>query len=277
MKMVDVLDMLSAVRINSTPFTEIIIATEGQLVFEASFYSNTGIIRPYVNGSKISKGEFSVLNNVVTFTDGLVVGDLVELEIFYPLPLFDVEPNPDNETPVVPSPQADDSANTMAFTHVLPDSEILISINYGAFVPYTGAINVGDVSRPIGYYRAKIKSATERNESAIAGSPAFTEAVVENTTPVAPGVSGDDTNNTLTFTHALSSEIVVSVNNGSFLPYTGQIAVGNVARAAGFYRAKIKAATGRDESALTNSPAFTVSGDPSSNNSLTYTLPFNVS
>jgi hypothetical protein len=57
---------------------------------------------------------------------------------------------------------------------VLGNSEIVVSENGGAFVTYTGQINVGDVSRPYGYWRFKIKAATQRNESAVAYSPAFT-------------------------------------------------------------------------------------------------------
>lgn len=80
-----------------------------------------------------------------------------------------------------------------------------------------------------------------------------------NTTPAAPTLSSDDTTNVLIASHALgNSEIVVSTNGSSYNPYTGTISVGDVARAAGFWKFKIKAATGRNESPVVNSPAFTI-------------------
>lgn len=79
-----------------------------------------------------------------------------------------------------------------------------------------------------------------------------------NTTPAAPTVTGDDSANTLVASHALgTSEIVMSENNGAYVPYA-PISVGNVARAAGYWKFKVKSATGRNESAVVNSPAFTV-------------------
>lgn len=80
-----------------------------------------------------------------------------------------------------------------------------------------------------------------------------------NVTPEAPIMSADDTNNTLSASHALgNSEIVVSTNGSAFNPYAGPISVGDVARAAGYWKFKVKAATGRNESSVVNSPAFTV-------------------
>jgi hypothetical protein len=79
-----------------------------------------------------------------------------------------------------------------------------------------------------------------------------------NTTPSAPILSADDVANILVASHALGdSEIVVSTNNSSYVPYT-PIIVGDIARAAGYWKFKIKAATGRNESSVVNSPAFTV-------------------
>ncbi|GAB2528300.1 hypothetical protein [Rufibacter soli] len=80
-----------------------------------------------------------------------------------------------------------------------------------------------------------------------------------NTTPAAPTVTADDAANTLSASHALgTSEIVVSTNGGAYVAYAGTINVGDVARAAGYWKFKVKAATGRNESSVANSPAFTV-------------------
>jgi hypothetical protein len=79
------------------------------------------------------------------------------------------------------------------------------------------------------------------------------------TTPAAPTVVGDDAANTLTASHALgSSEILVSENGGTFVAYTGQIKVGNVARAPGYWKFKTRAATLRNESPAVNSPEFNI-------------------
>jgi hypothetical protein len=79
-----------------------------------------------------------------------------------------------------------------------------------------------------------------------------------NTTPAAPSLSADDTNNTLSASHALgNSEIVVSTNGSAYVAYGGTIQVGDIARSAGYYKFKIRSATGRNESAEVYSPAFT--------------------
>lgn len=159
-------------------------------------------------------------------------------------------------TPPAPTVTADDTANTLYFSHALGTSEILVSINDGEYGPYSGPYSIGNVDLPAGYYKAKVKEAQGRNESAVASSPVFTLA---NTTPAAPAVIADDSADTLSFSHALGdSEIVVSINNAAYAAYAGPYVIGDVARAAGYYKAKIKAATGRNESAVTESPAFTV-------------------
>lgn len=82
-----------------------------------------------------------------------------------------------------------------------------------------------------------------------------------NTTPAAPTVTGDDAANTLIASHSLgASEIVMSENNAAFTAYSGTISVGDVARAEGYWKFKTKAATGRNESPVALSPAFTVAG-----------------
>ena len=63
---------------------------------------------------------------------------------------------------------------------------------------------------------------------------------------------------TLAATHSLgTSELLVNTDNNGFAPYTGQIAVGNTTRPAGYWKFKVKAATGRNESAVVSSPEFT--------------------
>lgn len=86
----------------------------------------------------------------------------------------------DSVTPAAPVITADDTANTLSASHVLGTSEILYSENGGAFSQYNGdVINVGDVERAAGYWQFKTKAATNRNESAISNSPAFTIAAVD--------------------------------------------------------------------------------------------------
>jgi large repetitive protein len=80
-----------------------------------------------------------------------------------------------------------------------------------------------------------------------------------NTTPAAPTLTADDASNTLAASSSLgTSEIVVSENGAAYTAYAGTINVGNVARAAGYWKFKIKASSGRNESSVVNSPAFTV-------------------
>lgn len=93
-------------------------------------------------------------------------------------------------------------------------------------------------------------------------NPGFVGSLaVGNTTPAAPTLAANDSADTLAASHALgTSEIVFSTNNGSYVAYTSTISVGDVARAAGYYKFKIKSAAGRNESAVVDSPAFTVAG-----------------
>lgn len=88
-----------------------------------------------------------------------------------------------NVTPVAPTLTANDSANTLTASHALGTSEILMSVNDGTYVAYS-AISVGNVARAAGYWKFKIRSATGRNESPVALSPAFTETTIQNGTPV---------------------------------------------------------------------------------------------
>jgi len=77
-------------------------------------------------------------------------------------------------------------------------------------------------------------------------------------TPAAPTLIANDTTNTLTATQtSYPSDIVYSTDGGTtYLPYTTTINVGNINRAAGYYRFKVKAGTNRNESSVVLSPAF---------------------
>lgn len=77
-------------------------------------------------------------------------------------------------TPAAPTVVCNDNNNTITVSHTLGASEIVYSVNGGAYQPYLGTISVGDVNLAANYYRFKIKSATCRNESLYATSVAFT-------------------------------------------------------------------------------------------------------
>jgi len=159
-------------------------------------------------------------------------------------------------TPSAPTLSANDDANTLAASHALGSTEILVSENGSTFTTYPGTINVGNTARPAGYWKFKTKAAIQRNESAVVNSPEFTVTI----TPSAPTLAADDDANTLSASHALgSTEILVSENGSAFATYSGTINVGNVARPAGYLKFKTKAATQRNESAVVNSPEFTTS------------------
>jgi uncharacterized membrane protein len=166
-------------------------------------------------------------------------------------------------TPVAPVLLANDSTNTLSASHALGTSEILVSENNGAFLPYSTMIIVGDVAQPAGYWKFKTRAAAQRNESPVVLSPEFTVTTVINTTPAAPVLSANDSVNILSASHALGiSEIIVSENNGIYTAYAGQFSIGNVLRPVGYWKFKIKAAPGRNESSVSGSPAFTITTTP---------------
>ena len=77
-------------------------------------------------------------------------------------------------------------------------------------------------------------------------------------TPDAPLQNSNDTANTQDFDSPYGkNNIVVSIGGGAFAAYAGPYQVGNVARAPGYFQAKVKAATGRAESSITSSLEFT--------------------
>lgn len=93
-------------------------------------------------------------------------------------------------------------------------------------------------------------------------------SAIANYTPTAPIVSANDATDTIDAEHALGdSEIMVSINNGAYTQFDGTpISVGNVARALGYYKFKIKSAAGRNESPVASSPEFTTSGGAGAGN-----------
>jgi hypothetical protein len=174
----------------------------------------------------------------------------------------DIPPISGTTTPSAPTLVVDDVANTVLATHPLGESEIVYRVDGSVFIPYTGQINVGDRDWPAGFLQFKIKAGTGRNESPVSKSPAFSVRS-KPVAPVAPTVVADNVTNTLIASHILgSSEIVVSENGEAFVAYTAQISVGNVARAAGYWKFKVKAANGRNESDVVNSPQFTIASSP---------------
>ena len=161
-----------------------------------------------------------------------------------------------NTTPAAPIVQGDDVADVLTAASPLGSSEILVSENGGAWISYTGSIHVDNVARSQGYWQFKTRAVSGRNESSVSLSPAFT---MSNTTPAAPTVQGDDVADILTASSPLGlSEILVNENNGTWMPYAGQINVGNVNRPNGYWQFKIKATNGRNESAVALSPGFTI-------------------
>jgi hypothetical protein len=110
---------------------------------------------------------------------------------------------------------------------------------------------------PSTMYYFRIKANATGFSTSNYGSTSVSTQGVANTTPSAPTLTANDTANSLTATHALgTSEIVMSVNGATYVAYAA-IAVGDVARVAGYYKFKIKSATGRNESTVVESPAFT--------------------
>lgn len=71
----------------------------------------------------------------------------------------------------LPTINLDDYYDTLEVYHSLPDSEILMSVNNGPWVPYPGKFSIGAVDRPAGYWKFMIKGLEPtRLPSAIASS-----------------------------------------------------------------------------------------------------------
>ncbi|QPH39940.1 right-handed parallel beta-helix repeat-containing protein [Pedobacter endophyticus] len=160
-------------------------------------------------------------------------------------------------TPTAPKVVANDELNTLTASHDTYASGLMVSINDGAYQPYTGPIDVGNVARPSGYWKFKISASNDRTESTVVSSPAFTTSII-TTTPAPPSLTADDNANTLTATHSnYPADIMFSENNGTYQLYTGVINVGNVARPSGYWKFKVRSGEGRTESSIVSSPAFT--------------------
>jgi len=84
-------------------------------------------------------------------------------------------------TPTPPIVTGNDTANTLIATHATYPNDIVVSTNNSPYVDYTETILVGNVDRPAGYWKFKIKAALPgRNESSIVSSPVFTAAEEDN-------------------------------------------------------------------------------------------------
>lgn len=166
-----------------------------------------------------------------------------------------------NITPTAPILTQDDVANTISASHPnYPISEIEVNGANTYWTQYTETISVGNVDQPAGYWQFRIKASQGRNAGAIASSVPFTSVASANITPNAPTIIADDTANTIDASSPdyADTEILISVNGGAYTQFDGNpINVGNTNLAAGYYKFKIKSATGRNESAEASSPAFT--------------------
>ncbi len=184
---------------------------------------------------------------------------------------------PGNVTPAAPVVTGNDTANTLIASHTLGISEILVSENEGTYIAYTGSINVGNVARPAGYWKFKIKATTGRNESPVANSPAFTVTLAN---PVAP-TGGTVNNETREWTIILVSGYTAaqhetSVDNGvTWATNTSNVfIVGNDAYPTGYVKSRVKAsATNNAGAVLSSKSAFTAYIPPISGNPVYLTAP----
>jgi hypothetical protein len=164
------------------------------------------------------------------------------------------------KTPPAPTyVSASDVLNTLTFAP--PMGYLATDCDYrirgGSPINCTGpTINLGNII--LGYQELEIYVRENLPKNYIGASlfneVTFSEDVILPT-PDSPGVTGDDTLNTLVFTG--SNEIVVSINGGPFIDYAGPYSIGDIDLPAGYYKAKVKATSLHKESGLTDSPAFT--------------------
>ncbi|MCX2474098.1 hypothetical protein OQZ33_07130 [Pedobacter sp. MC2016-05] len=173
-----------------------------------------------------------------------------------------------NVTPAPPTVNANDTNNTLSATHALTASEILVSFNGGAYVAYTGVINVGNINLPAGYYKFKIKAAAGRNESAAVDSPAFTEAQLPKPNAPTAGVV-NDTANTFNFTYTAGYTTPAAYERrirstdtdtwGAWTTLTAKpIVIGDISVPVGFLEVRVKAVNNVSQASepLTNTVAF---------------------
>lgn len=139
---------------------------------------------PYANRATLNQNPYGSLRGG-SIGKGMITGVLEGVDVdvdninrVYPTdcgPFAGLRPD-QNDQPIAPVAIADNAARTLLFTHELGASQIVVSTNGGAYLQYTGVINVGDLALSANYYMAKIKAAAYRDESPTIGSPAFTDA-----------------------------------------------------------------------------------------------------
>ncbi|WP_448104744.1 hypothetical protein [Pedobacter panaciterrae] len=208
-----------------------------------------------------------------------------------------------NVTPPAPTMVADDNSDTLEITHSRGESEIMVSVNDAAYVALTAVagwnatthkIDVGNVARAAGYYKAKTKAVTGFNESLIANSPAFTVALPTPAAPTSP--VNDNSARTFDFTYTSGytniSNYEYSLDGGTTIvaATVKPIVVGNIAYAIGQVRVRVKAVAGVNNAGawLSNTVAFTAAAQSTvpltswkspiqngtlTSNSLTFTTP----
>lgn len=137
-------------------------------------YANRATVNlnPYGSLRPGSPGKGSITGVIESVTD-----DVYSTPRTYPTdpgPFAGLRPD-ENDQPSAPDVTADNLGRILIFSHPLGDTEIVVREAGGLFVPYTGIITVNDFAKPLNNWEAKIKSAPYRNESALAGSPAFTD------------------------------------------------------------------------------------------------------
>lgn len=176
-----------------------------------------------------------------------------------------------NVTPVAPTMTADDSLDTLTIAHARGEAEIVVSINNAADVALTAVagwntsthkIDVGNVARAAGYYRARTKAATGFNASPYVSSPAFSVSLPTPSAPITPVTDNSGRTFGWTNTGGLTNADTERTLNGGTTIVANSVnpfPVGDLAIAAGQVGIRYKAVAGvRNASAwLFNTVAFT--------------------
>lgn len=176
-----------------------------------------------------------------------------------------------NTTPPTPTaPVTDDTANTFDWTYSTgynsnADYEYTINGGTGYSQVTAKPISIGEVALAIGKVGVRVKASTGRNVSGtLFNTVAFTLAAITPSAPTAGVV--DDTANTFDFTYSTGytnvTDYEYSLDGGTtVIALTAKpLVVGDVAKAIGQIRVRVKAASGRNASAwLQNATAYTAS------------------
>ncbi|WP_214228658.1 hypothetical protein [Pedobacter sp. B4-66] len=176
-----------------------------------------------------------------------------------------------NVTPVAPTMTADDSLDTLIIAHARGEAEIVVSINNAADVALTAVagwntsthkIDVGNVARAAGYYRARTKAASGFNASPYVSSPAFSVSLPTPSAPITPVTDNSGRTFGWTNTGGLTNADTERTLNGGTTIVANSVnpfPVGDLAIAAGQVGIRYKAVAGvRNASAwLFNTVAFT--------------------